>query len=195
MQVRQGACFNSGYNDGSLSHPFCFTSQDRPVIGCRDPEFDLPTCKPFEVIEQGIWYWRTWLTPATTQAECLSLSIGRYGCYLPLYSDYHLTFFNVSDCDCSEGVMRNAWEWTQGVWIGGQVRKMEKVVTHVTPKYVWNASALSFKSLQTWLSNSVEIQFLYALKSEALCSWNVVETNLNAVTCDCVASDALKGTL
>ena len=47
-------------------------------------------------------------------------------------------------------------------------------------------------NLQTWLASSVEFQFLYGLKSEALCSWNVVESNLGSVTCDCVAPDSPK---
>jgi len=90
-------------------------------------------------------------------------------------------------------VMMHAWEWSQGEWRGGQVRKMTKMTTNVTPKYTWNEAALSFETLQTWLASSVEFQFLYGLKSEALCSWNVVESNLGSVTCDCVAPDSPKG--
>ena len=193
MKVRQGACFDSGYNDGSVARPFCFSSQDRPPIGCRDPDYDVTSCVPFEVTEQGYWYWRTWLSPATSEAECVSPSAGRSGCYLPLYPDLHLNWFNASACGCYDGVMMAAWEWTRGEWRGGQVRGMQKAVADVTTRYEWNSSALSFLLLQEWIAYSVEIQFLYGLKSEALCSWNVVESNLASVTCDCLAPDAPKG--
>jgi len=186
-------CFDSGYNDGSLSRPFCFTSQDRPVIGCRDPSYDESMCEAFEVTEQGYWYWRTWVVPAVTEGECLSEVYGRYGCYLPVYPDLHLNWFNSTACECYNGVMVNAWEWSQGEWRGGQVRKMEKVTTEMSSKYTWDTTALSFAALQEWLFNSVEIRLLYGLKSEALCSWNVVESNLNSVTCDCIAPDSPKG--
>ena len=87
----------------------------------------------------------------------------------------------------------NAWEWSPGEWRGGQVRRMEKVTGNVTSKYVWDEGALSFTKLQAWIDNSVEIKFLYTLKSESLCSWNVVESNLGSVTCDCNAPDSPKG--
>ena len=73
------------------------------------------------------------------------------------------------------------------------MRGMQKAVADVTTRYEWNSSALSFLLLQEWIAYSVEIQFLYGLKSEALCSWNVVESNLASVTCDCLAPDAPKG--
>jgi hypothetical protein len=194
-QVRNGACFNSGYNDGSLPRPFCFSSQDRPVVGCRDPGFDKASCKSFEVTEQNYWYWRTWMMPAMTEADCVSQAPGRYGCYLPMYPDRHLNWFNESACDCYDGVMMNGWEWRGGEWRGGQVRKTEKMVASVTTRYAWNTTALSFMLLRDWIANSVEIKILYGLKSESLCSWNVVESNLNSVTCDCIASDSPKGWL
>jgi len=193
QKVRNGACFDSGYNDGAIPQPYCFESQDRPEIGCRDPSFNEEECKPFEVAFQYFWYWRTWLLPALTEQDCLSNVIGRYGCYLPQFPDFHLMMFNESDCECAYGVMMHAWEWSKGEWRGGQVRKMTKMTTNVITKYTWDEGALSFMNLQTWLSNSVEYKFLYVLKSEALCSWNVVESNLGSITCDCVASDSPKG--
>ncbi len=192
--MRNGACFHSGLNDGTVMRPTCLTGQDRPVIGCRDSSFDEEECKPFEVTNQGYWYWRTWLRPAMTEAECLSQSIARYGCYLPQYPDLHLNFFNTSACECYNGVMMNAWEWIPGEWRGGQIRKMEKKMANISSQYIWDTSALSYMTLKDWITNSVELKILYGLKSESLCSWNIVESNLNSITCDCVAPDSPKGT-
>ena len=165
------------------------------MIGCRDLTLDEAECLPMEVTEQGYWYWRTWLLPAMTEEECLSKERGRYGCYIPLFSDLHLVWYNDSACECYNGVSMNAWEWSWGEWRGGQVRRMERVVGSVSSKYEWDTSALSFLVLQEWIDNSVEIQFLYGLKAESLCSWNVVESNLGSVTCDCNAPDSPKSML
>ena len=188
-----GACFESGFNDGSLVAPLCLTdAQERPPIGCVTPSKSQSECDPFYISAASNWWWTTWLIPAMSESECIADVSGRRGCLLP-GSELHLDWFNNTDCACMNGEMRNAWKWTSGQWVGGQSRPMIWVRADPTSRYTWNASSLSFAVLTSWLTDSIEELFLYPIKSESLCSSNIVTAALDAVACDCLAADSPRG--
>ena len=195
MQVSFGSCFGSGINLFSLSFDlpfFCHTRMEEPIIGCKEIEFpEQDQCKEFEVIN-GEWYWRTWLTPAMSEGECVNKELGRYGCLFP--GDFqHLSWHNDTYCRCMGGFPTYAWEWETGRWIGGQSRPLSWVSISSSSQYEYQSNALSFMMLENWLTAAIEDYFLYDLKSQILCENNVITVPLQAVVCDCLAEDSPKG--
>ena len=190
IDVQFGACFSSGiffdplFFKGAL---FCFDSMDRPGIGCRERSVESPDgCLNFEIVNDR-WFWRTWLTPAMSEAECVNKNDARYGCQAP-GDEKILIWLDDEDCACYGGFNKNAWEWTSGVWNKGVSRKLEWKEVEPVEKYQWTPS-LSFELLQTWLETNEEQRFSFAVKSEVICEKGYVLSPMNSLVCDCFSDD------
>ncbi len=172
--VQFGACFSSGFTDPSQKEPYCYSTMDRPGIGCRELALNSSDkCIPFEVNDANEWWWRTWLTPAMTQYECLAQTTGRYGCLIPGI-EQNLKWLSAVDCACAGGNMKSAFKWTPGVWNSGIVRQLQWTNAVSTPNYVWSNSSLSFPIIESWVRGSAQVKFLNSGKSEVLCTNNLV---------------------
>ena len=49
--------------------------------------------------EDGSFWWREWVEPATTQQECQNSDTTRFGCLLP-GPENQLLWLNTSECEC-----------------------------------------------------------------------------------------------
>lgn len=154
VEVMYGGCFNSGFNDGSLSEPFCYSEMDRPGIGCRDYEFTSEEACQSKYTSAGEYFLRTWLEPARSEDECLAATQARQGCLLP-GNEQHLYWYIGDDCECAGGQIQNAWEWEDGVWVGGQTRHLAWLERKQQNQYEWSTS-LSFETVEMWIRSSVE---------------------------------------
>ena len=173
--------------------PLCLTEvQQRPPIGCLSPLKSELECLPFYISSAGNWWWSTWVTPAMDERECVANVRGRRGCQLPT-EELHMYWYNDTDCECMNGEMMNVWEWTKGQWVGGQVRSMQWIQANMTSQYVWNTSSISFSKMTSWVENSIEDLFLFPIKSESLCSSNIISSALDTLVCDCLAIDSPRG--
>ena len=189
IDVQFGACFSSGYDAGEhLRDPFCYSSMDLPGIGCRELEvLSSDDCIPFEVLFEVEWWWRTWLTPAMSETECLNKNDARFGCQQPGPGEF-LVWLNEEDCECRGGISEYAWEWRKGVWNNNGVsRSLQWREIEPIEKYQW-APSLSFELLQTWLEANVEQRFSYAVKSEVICEHEFIVSSMNSLVCDCFSS-------
>ena len=183
IDVQFGACFSAGFFEGSH---FCYISADRPGIGCRERFVESSDgCHEFEITNDGaLWWWRTWLNPAMSEAECVNQNDGRYGCQAPGY-EKNLIWMDDEDCECYGGFNTYAWEWTGGIWNNGGVsRTLEWKEIEPVEKYQWTSS-LSFELLQTWLETNEEQRFSFAVKSEVICENGYVLSPMNSLVCDC----------
>ena len=186
IEVQFGACFSSGFATSStfLRDAFCFDSMDRPGIGCREREVtSTGNCIPFEAVSGIEWWWRTWLVPALSKAECLNQDDARYGCQQP-GTIKNLGWLDDEACDCEGGYNEYAWTWTEGVWKTGVARTLEWRQVEPVPKYEW-ISALSYELLDTWLQANEEQKFSYTVKSEVFCETETVSSSLSTLVCDC----------
>ena len=59
-----------------------------------------------------------------------------------------------------------------------------------SPKYEWK-DALSFVTMENWVSRAVETSFVYALKSQLVCETNYVTSSLSTLVCDCVGDGGM----
>ena len=186
IDVQIGACFSSGFDaSANLRDPFCYLSMDRPGIGCRERAvLSSEDCIPFEVIGGVEWWWRTWLTPAMSETECVNKNDARFGCQQP-GTERQLIWLDEENCDCRGGVSKSAWEWTNGIWINNGVsRSLEWREVESVEKYQWTPS-LSFELLQSWLEANEEQKFSFAVKSEVICENGYVLSPMNSLVCDC----------
>eukprot|EP00008_Paramoeba_atlantica_P010747 CAMPEP_0201480978 /NCGR_PEP_ID=MMETSP0151_2-20130828/5324_1 /ASSEMBLY_ACC=CAM_ASM_000257 /TAXON_ID=200890 /ORGANISM="Paramoeba atlantica, Strain 621/1 / CCAP 1560/9" /LENGTH=1727 /DNA_ID=CAMNT_0047862983 /DNA_START=164 /DNA_END=5347 /DNA_ORIENTATION=+ len=180
IDVQFGSCFSAGSLVDGL---FCFISTDRPGIGCRERAvLSSDDCPAFD-IEDGRWWWRTWLTPAMSETECVNQNDARFGCQPP-GPEKNLLWLDDEDCDCYGGFTTNAWEWTDGIWSTGVPRTLEWKEVKPIEKYQWTSS-LSFELLQTWLEVNEEQRFAFLVKSEVICENGYVLFPLNSLVCDC----------
>ena len=123
--IQYGACILSGYYHLAIANnlPFCSNNLDIAPVGCRDRAVtSREDCPPFAYDPNGEWMWRAWLEPATTKAECMKKELPRYGC-LPPGPELHMYFHNASECECKGWQPQHAYQWTDGVWQSGVVRK------------------------------------------------------------------------
>ena len=179
IDVQFGVCFTSGQLISTYRDPYCLVTQERPGIGCQDDVTETP-----EECLTGGEVWRTWLTPAMSETECRSKTLGRYGCQQPGIEE-HLIWLDDVECDCRGGVSDYAWEWTQGVWINhGVSRTLHWKEVEPVQKYQWTPM-LSFKLLQTWLEENEEQRLSFAVKSEVICENEYISSSLTTVVCDC----------
>ena len=76
--------------------------------------------------------------------------------------------------------------WTDGQWIGGQPQKLNWTTADPRPSKYEYRKALSFPIFEQWLFESVEENFVLAVKSQVLCETNIVTSSLSILMCDCV---------
>ena len=186
IDVQFGACFSSGFNVPSLRDPECYTSMDRPGTGCRETVVrDPEDCPAFGIVNFE-WWWRTWLLPATTEAECRNKENARYGCQQP-GPQRNFVWLDDEECACRGGFSDYVWEWSPGVWNSGTSRNLQWREIEPVQKYQWT-SALSFELLQTWLEANEGQRFSFIVKSEVICENNYISSSLNTVVCDCLSN-------
>ena len=191
IDVQFGSCFSSGFESSAHRDPHCYREMDHPGIGCRENIVLSPDdCPEFEVIRGVEWWWRTWLTPAMSEIECVNKNDARFGCQLPGVAE-HLVWLNEEDCKCHGGLSEYAWEWSNGVWHNGGVSRSLQWRREIDPveKYQWTPS-LSFERLQTWLEANKEQRFFYAMKSEVICENGYVSSSMNSLVCDCFSNES-----
>ena len=185
IDVQFGACFASGEKAlADLRDPHCLISADRPGIGCRERLVESPEGCHAASAEN----WRTWLTPATSEAECRNKNDGRYGCQLP-GPEKSLNWLDDEECSCDGGINDYAWSWSDGVWSNGVSRTLEWREVQPIQKYQWTP-VLSFELLQTWLEKNEDQRFSFTIKSEVICENGYVSTPLNTLVCDCTNDEA-----
>ena len=183
IDVQFGACFSSGVYLLGNEEPFCFISMDRPGIGCRERVVLTPDdCPAFVFIDEWRW-WKTWLTPAMSESECINKNDARFGCQQPSY-EQQLSWLDEEECECRGGISEYAWEWLNGVWSNGISRRLQWREVEPVEKYQWTPS-LSFERLQSWLEANEEQKFSFAVKSEVICENGYVLSPMNSLVCDC----------
>jgi hypothetical protein len=60
------------------------------------------------------------------------------------------------------------------------------------PKLTWG-NYVSFFALERWVISGVERGYVYAIKSQMICDWNLISQPLSSLTCDCLAADSTQG--
>eukprot|EP00008_Paramoeba_atlantica_P005753 CAMPEP_0201477102 /NCGR_PEP_ID=MMETSP0151_2-20130828/2207_1 /ASSEMBLY_ACC=CAM_ASM_000257 /TAXON_ID=200890 /ORGANISM="Paramoeba atlantica, Strain 621/1 / CCAP 1560/9" /LENGTH=1240 /DNA_ID=CAMNT_0047857721 /DNA_START=22 /DNA_END=3740 /DNA_ORIENTATION=+ len=146
IEVQIGSCFGSGeYFGESVVH--CSNEETYLGVGCWNP---VPTkeseCLPFH----GNFIYQNWVTPATSESECLEVVQGRYGCLVPGPLDNLLWILDSEECECWSGTSKFAWEWTPGYWRGGVPRSLEWKQARSEPLYQLE-TRLSFLDFNDWV--------------------------------------------
>jgi len=200
-----GVCMNSGYHEREFleGYPWCWSNDVKAPIGCYPyyfPFFTItePECTDEIITPDSHLLHQRWMSPATTEEECLADEIGRKGCLLPS-TTYEgnvawLLWLNEDDCECRGGQFRNGYTWSPGRWRGGRVIPLEWRQFEAQREYEWRDDALDLLALENAVIQGLEEQFLYNVKSETLCTSNLISSQLGTVVCDCVGDDAPRDT-
>ena len=188
----------------NMMYPIACGAFPEVFIGGPNP------CDPV-FIWNGLQMYQQYLMPAKTESECLSETDFRYGCELPIKWERVVTV-NVDDpqpttvgryvgainqrqeridpeeCSCYGGEAKNRWEWKDGKWTGGEVRRAKWLEKEVKPRSVWQSDALSFFRVEKWVVDSVQELSTIPLKSDIMCSAHYISIPLLSAACDCGTS-------
>ena len=195
IEEQRGACFNSGYGLFFLPEqiPWCLYEDEYIPIGCRNVELfhTAEECLVHRVAgERRVW--QKWVTPAVSEEECEGQVAGRRGCDMIDIRD-SLWWMDDEVCRCRDGQPRDAFEWTRGVWRGGQPRAPNwQRRNGGGSRYVWQDGVLSFLAIEEWVLQAVEYYYTFASKSTSLCYFSFLNTPLSTLVCDCLAEDGAK---
>ena len=185
-KVDYGACFTSGYwISGSLDDTsLCDVSDFKTTNGCRvsldkisNPSDCIPSSSAFPNYRPAQ---TAWMEPLLTKTACESST----NCNLLVNLEDRLSWRSSQACLECGGAPQQTWEWTPGVWTEPVVRSATWIPNNPTPKYTWT-DALSFQITEDWISEAYRSDSDNALRSEALCQFNLITSPLQTLACDC----------